>query len=113
MSSLSDILTATKNLVSSVNNLGQTYNNVQGTVSSYDIGGARLVKNGGGRLVNVVVLEAGSSVGTIYDSTSLTGTINSLCKIPNTVGVNVVNMPFGLGMVVCPGEGQVVTVSYS
>jgi hypothetical protein len=113
MASLDDILTTAKNIVSSVNNLGQSYLNVQGAQSLTNISTATLVKSGNGRLASVVVLTAGSTEGTAYDSTSTTSAISPLCRIPNTVGVTFVNIPFGLGLVVAPGTGQVVTVSYS
>ena len=112
MSSLTDILTATKNLVSSVNDLGQTYLAVQGKQSSTNIQSATLVSSSSGRLASISVLVAGSA-GTIYDSNTTTNLNNKLCVIPATVGVQFVNLPVGLGILVVPGSGQIVTISYS
>jgi len=60
MSSLSDILTAAKNVVTSVNQLGLTYLRVQGAVRSTTMTTATLVTSGQGRLASVSVVVAGS-----------------------------------------------------
>lgn len=116
--STSDLLTAQKNLVSSVNNLSQTYIQINGAQVSANIeNGASptLVKSSSGRVVNVFVSTEGSTLGIIYDSNTASVPSNAtiLYKIPNTIGLYQVNMPAGLGIVVSPGTDQVVTVSYS
>jgi hypothetical protein len=113
MSSLSDILTAAKNVVTAVNGVAQTYLNVQGTLNSSGITAAKLVKSGTGRISSVSVIVAGSANGFVYDSNSLSITSAPLYVIPQTVGVYFVNMPASLGIVVAPGTGQTITVSYS
>ena len=113
MSSLSDILTAAKNIVTALNGLGQTYLEVQGNQVLNNISTATVVSTGQGRLASIAVLTAGSAVGAAYDATISTATTNKIVTIPNTVGVIVVNIPTNNGIVIAPGTGQVVTVSYS
>jgi len=113
MSSLSDILTAAKNIASSINGVGQTYLQVQGNLVLNNISAATLVSTGQGRLASIAVLTAGSAVGAAYDATLSSATTNKIVTIPNTVGMIVVNIPTNNGIVIAPGTGQVVTVSYS
>lgn len=113
MSSLSDILTAAKNLVTAVNGVAQAYVGVQGSQNSADISAATLIKAGPGRVATIVVTTAGTTDGYIYDATNSNATINKIYVIPNTVGATFVNMPVNLGLVVSPGSGQIIAVSYS
>lgn len=115
--SFADILTALKNLVTSVNNLSSTYQKINGIQIKANLTGSSpiLITDTATRLATVSVIEAGSTVGYVYDSK--TATINSetstLCAIQNTVGTYFINMPANLGLVISPGTDQVVTVSYS
>jgi len=111
--SLSDILTTAKNLVTAVGTAFQNYLNAQGSASVSNISAAILVKQGAGRVATVVVTTAGSAPGSVYDGNSTASTTNKIYVIPNTVGVQVVNMPVNLGINVVPGTGQVVAISYS
>jgi hypothetical protein len=112
--SLSDILTAAKNIVTAINGAANIYLSVNGTTDYPNIKTSPvLVKSGAGRLAVVSVVTAGSTVGTIYDANAATATTNPVYTIPNTVGVYVVNMPVSFGLVVSPGTSQVVSVSYS
>lgn len=111
--SLTDILTATKNVVTAVNTAAQNYLNVQGAQGYPHITSSTLVKNTAGRVAVVSVTTAGSTTGTIYDSNSTSITTTPIYIIPTTVGVYVVNIPVNNGVLVVPGTSQVVTVSYS
>jgi len=111
--SLSDILTAAKNIVTALNNASQTYLNVNGARSSCNISAATVVSSSSGRCVSVIVTTAGSTTGSVYDSISTSNTTLSVFVIPNTVGVFTVNCPVTNGIVVAPGSGQIVTVVYS
>lgn len=113
MSSLSDILTVAKNVVTAVSQLGQTYLAVQGTKVTTDISSATLVQAGEGRVARVSVVVAGSATGSVYDASSASATTGMLWSIPNSVGVTEVNLPVNNGIVVAPGTGQTVTISYS
>lgn len=118
MASPADILTAIKNVVSAVNLAAQTYLDVQGAQSRtgmqiIGLNTAYLLKRGTGRLAVITVTTAGSATGTAYDTDSETSLIRPIFIIPNTVGVTTINMPFSYGLVITPGTGQVLSVSYS
>jgi hypothetical protein len=113
MASLSDILTATKNIVTALNQLGQTYLQVQGLNVYSNITTPTVIKNGQGRVVRVSVIVAGSADGAIYDADVATVTTDKLITIEKVIGIVEVNMPVNNGIVVHPGTGQTVTISYS
>lgn len=105
--------TTFQNLVTALNGAFQTYLTVQGIKGAPAITTATLVKSGAGRLATVVVIDAGSAVGAIYDANAASSTTGQIYAIPETVGVFVVNVPVSTGIVVAPGSGQKVTISYS
>jgi len=113
MASLSDILTAAKNVVTSVNQLGLTYLRVQGTARSVTMTSSTLVASGQGRIASVSVVIAGSTACVIYDSNSTASATNALAAVTNAIGVTVINMPYNNGLVVVPGTGMTVVVTYS
>ena len=113
MASLSDILTAAKNIVTALNQLGQTYIQVEGSSMQSDIKTATLVQSGQGRIVRVIIVDAGSGAGAIYDAASSGATSNKLLTIPTTVGVAEANIPVNNGIVVAPGTGQTIAIVYS
>lgn len=112
MASLSDILTTAKNVVTAINGVAQTYLAVQGSQISSDITTATLLKKGSGRVATVSIIVGGAN-GFIYDASVDTATTKPIYVIPNTVGVIFVNLPVVNGIVVVPGAGQTVSVSYS
>lgn len=111
--SLTDILTTAKNLVTAVNQLGQTYLSINGSKKSATLTATTVVASGQVRLVNVTVPAAGTTSGTIYDCGSTTALINPVFAIPTTAGVYSINIPMNAGITVVPGTGQSVVVSYS
>lgn len=113
MASLTDILTTAKNIVTAVNDLGQTFLKVNGSRSTAAISAATLVTTGQGRLCRIAVTTAGTTLGTVYDASSTGVTTSPIYSIPNALGVVEVSLPTNNGIVVAPGTGQVVTVSYS
>lgn len=113
MSSISDILTAAKNIASALNQLGQTYLSVEGAQLYSGITSATLVKAGQGRIARVSVVVAGSSAGAVYDASAATATTDKLVTLPTTVGVTEINLPVNNGIVVAPGTGQTIAISYS
>jgi hypothetical protein len=120
MANLSDILTTAQNIASAINGIAQTYLNVQGIKNTAGITAAKLVSvvsaapnPPNARLARVSVIVAGSVAGTIYDANNVTATTNPIYVIPMTVGVFEVNFPLSFGLVVVPGTGQTVSVSYS
>ena len=113
MSSLNDILTAAKNIVTALNTAAQTYLNVNGSRVASGVSAATLIATGAGRVASISVTTAGSAVGAVYDANATGVTTNPVYTIPMTVGVVFVNIPVINGIVVAPGTGQVVTVIYS
>ena len=109
----SDILTTLKNIVTALNNASQSYLNVNGQQNLASITAATVVKSTPGRVATVSVIVAGSAAGKVYDATTASATTNPIFVIPTTVGVTIVNIPTLYGIVVAPGTGQTVTVSYS
>jgi hypothetical protein len=73
-----------------------------------------VVYAGVGRLAFVNVIVAGSTVGAVYDGSSTSGnTINNqLAAIPDTLGSYNISMPVVTGIVIVPGTGMTVAVSY-
>lgn len=113
MTSPDDILTAVKNIVTALNNYSQSYLNVNGSTNATGLTTATVVKASAGRVCTVSVIVAGSGAGTVYDGTVAGATKNPVFTIPMTAGVYVVNIPTLFGIVVAPGSGQTVTVSFS
>ncbi|UOF80318.1 hypothetical protein [Caudoviricetes sp.] len=113
MASLDDILTTSKNIVTALSQLGQTFMDVQGSKSYTNITTATLVQSGQGRIARVIVVVAGSGTGAVYDAASATATSDKLLTIPTTVGVGEANIPVNNGIVVAPGTGQTVAIVYS
>jgi hypothetical protein len=113
--STSDILTAIKNIVTALATDATNFLNVNGQVSFAAITVPTIVKPTAGRIASVSVIVAGSSTGFIYDAVLLTDTTKPLYVIPMSVGTEpyVVNLPNSFGLVVVPGTGMKVTVSYS
>lgn len=111
--SLSDILTAAKNIVTAINGLAQSYNEVQGSISVPAVSALTQISQKGGRVASISVTTAGTSTGLVYDSNAATVTTRPVYVIPEAVGVYVVNLPVSYGVLVQPGTGQVLTVSYS
>lgn len=111
--SVSDILTALKNIVLALSNQADTNLTLAGKLIATAITAPTVISVAAGRVVKVSVIVAGTSGGTIYDSTSVTSLAKPVAKIPVAEGITKVNIPVTVGIVVIPGAGQTVTVSYS
>lgn len=121
MTSQTDFLTTQKNGVVAINGLNQTLAGAnsrtdyyKGQYTSAPITAATLVASGSGYLVNVAILVAGAA-GNIYNaaSTGGAGSTNLIYPTVATVGFTPVGMRFTNGLVVTPGAGQTVVVTYS
>lgn len=115
MASLDDILTTQKNGVVALNNVFQALNVLNPTTTSATVTSSTLVIAGKGRLICFSVVVAGSASGLIYNAGTPTGGAagNALVATPTTIGVYPVNMMFTDGLVVAPGTGQSINVTYS
>jgi hypothetical protein len=88
--------------------------NAAGVKHALGITVATVVKALPGSLLGFTVLVAGTGNGTINDTTTIGGaaTANAVCVTPQTVGSVAVNFPCTSGIVVVPGTGQTISVSY-
>jgi hypothetical protein len=86
-----------------------------GSSNRYNITSATLVKASAGRVVRVSVIVAGSTAGTVNDcaTTGAAAASNQVATIPATVGVLSLDWPCATGLVLVPGTGQTLAVSYS
>jgi hypothetical protein len=93
----------------------------QGKCSTLNIAAATLVATvpsyaslAQARLVRVQVLVAGSAPGAAYDCATVAAAAaaNQVGAWPNTIGSYLIDMPVLNGIVIVPGAGQAVSVSY-
>lgn len=117
MATLDDLLTTQKNGVIAINNLNQTYAYLGGKTTSATLTASTLVFSGPGRLVSYSITVKGSAAGTIYNSPTTGGVSASNALIVTTatqeVGVYQVGVHFSNGLVVSPGTGQSINITYS
>ena len=128
MATNSDFLTSQKNGVVATNGLTQSWTNYQrksfgdntspcfsGPKTENDAATAHVAYTGSGNLVAVSVVDAGSSPGYIYDQAQTTNLdpATRLHAIPTTQGIMPAAFKFSSGLVVVPGTGQSVTLTYS
>ena len=116
MASLDDILTTAKNIVTAINGISNKLDRFSASGASYtyaNITATTLIKSGSGSIAVVSVTTPGTTSGTIYDANAVGFTSSPIFKIPMTVGLTIVNMPVTNGIVVAPGTGQAVSISYS
>lgn len=85
-----------------------------GSGSTMNITAATVVKAGPGRLVRLNVIAAGAAAGAIYDAASTSGNTaaNQTFAIPNAIGTYYLDWPHLTGIVITPGSGQTISVSY-
>lgn len=115
MASLDDILTTQKNGVVAINALNNITLGTAGTVTSVTVTATTLIFAGRGRLVSFAVVVPGSASGTIHNSATAGGisASNALCATPNTIGIYPSGQIFTNGLVIDPGAGQSINVTYS
>jgi hypothetical protein len=82
--------------------------------SLLNITSATVVKTGFGKVGKISVTVAGSVAGTVSDVATTGGVAaaNLIGVIPNTVGIYTFNFPALVGIVIVPGTGQTVSVSF-
>ena len=112
--SLDDILTTQRNGVIAINGLSQANLRTLGTITSSTVTADTLVVSGSGYLVRYSILVAGVA-GTIHNANSIANAAatNALCVSQATTGVFSAGMAFTNGLVIKPGAGQSVNVTYS
>jgi len=87
----------------------------QGINSFLNISAATAIKSSKGRIAKVNVTTGGSTNGSIYDhaTTSGTGATNLVASIPDVIGSYTIDFPCANGIVIVPGTGMVVSVSFN
>jgi hypothetical protein len=112
--SLDDIFTTAKNIVTAINGLNTSFQRSLGSVTTATVTVDTLVVTGNGRLVNVCVVDGGSADGAIYNINSVTGgtDANTLFTIPQTADIYPLGQIFNSGLVIAPGTGQKINVTY-
>jgi hypothetical protein len=119
MATLDDILTAQKNGVVAVNTLNQTWLNYArreyGDVTSQCVTAKTLITTGSGYAATFSVVNAGTTFGYIYDVASPDNPPESarLVAILKDEGVYRADSKFDNGLLIVPGTGHAVTVTYS
>jgi hypothetical protein len=113
--SLTNLLTASQNVVTALNNNAQTSLQIAGNKVVAGLTSQTLVSSNPGRLCVVSVIVAGTTTGKVWDASSTVAAVNAhlLATIPLAVGVYIFNMPVANGIVITPGTGMTVAVSYS
>lgn len=86
----------------------------EGEVSALNIAAATVVKATPGRLMRISVVVAGSAAGAAYDAAATSGNTaaNEIAAIPNAVGVIYLCWPCAAGILIVPGTGMTVAVSF-
>lgn len=121
MASDADFLTTGKNGVVAIN-ANTAALTAQTTLTGYLAGqytstahnAAAVIATSSGYLVSFSIIVAGAA-GTINNTTTTGGAAagNAICATPATVGIYPVGARFSSGLVVTPGAGQTVVVTYS
>lgn len=85
-----------------------------GTMSALNITVPTVLKIGAGRVARVVVNTAGTTAGMISDAAATGGALaaNLIANIPATAGTTEYDFPFAAGLLITPGTGQVLAVSF-
>lgn len=113
--SFDDLLTATKNAVQGINSIEQALAQHNASVTSLTVTTSTLIVVGRGKLLGVCVVVAGSAAGAVYNLSAPSGSppaAYKLCSVPNSVGFMEPKQVFSEGLLVVPGTGQSLNVTY-
>ena len=88
---------------------------ITGQKTALNITSATVVKAAPGQVLTVTVVVAGSAPGTVNDclTTGAAAASNAIASLPAAVGSQQLNFPCQVGIVVTPGTGQTIAISYS
>ena len=83
--------------------------------TTLNITAATVIKASAGLVFRASVIVAGSAAGTINDclTTGTAATANAVVILPNTVGQIQAEWPMNTGIVVVPGTGQTIALSWA
>jgi hypothetical protein len=119
MATQDDILTTQKNGVVGVNQLTQTWSDYlraeHGTSVSKCVDAATVITQGSGYVISISVVEKGTKAGFLYDAATVEAPKDEdrLMAVKMDEGVFLAGFKFKSGLLVVPGEGQAVTITYS
>ena len=115
MASTDDLLTVYKSYVSAVAAFNTTIPKYFGQLTLLTVTSPTVIATGMGRVVNVSVTVAGSAAGAIYNWSSATGytSMYQLFVVPNALGITNVGLFFTNGILLVPGTGQSLNITYS
>lgn len=87
----------------------------EATKRTLNITANTVVKASNGNLASVSIVVAGTAAGTIHDAATVAGATaaNIISALPAVAGPLVINFPCTSGIVVKPGAGQTIAVSYT
>ncbi|MGC9271242.1 hypothetical protein [Acidiphilium sp.] len=85
-----------------------------GTLTARNITSATVIKPAAGVPIIAQVIVAGTTTGAVYDAAATTGDVaaNQVAVIPETVGAYRIETPCQTGILIVPGTGMTVAVSY-
>lgn len=124
MANLDDVVTVQKNGVVGLNALTKTlddfraiYKSVVGSKTYLGAVDNSLVSTNSGRLVNVTICISGANISTLHDAGAVSGASNSNIiasfAASQAVGTYAINVPFSNGLVVKPGSGTTLSITYA
>jgi hypothetical protein len=113
--SMTDVLTTHKNVVTALNGSITMALNLAGSSVAPGLKVQTLVSAAPGRVVTISVVILGTTTGSIWDANSFVSATPArlIMTIPMAVGVYKLDMPVAYGIVVTPGTGMTVAISYS
>lgn len=108
-------LSAILNTPRSIFQLATTELFLAGNMTSPAVAASTILSTQAGWIANIQVLAAGSSPGFIYNAPSFSSMTNAtkLMPIQNSIGLQHGFVNFNNGMIVVPGPGQLVNITYS
>jgi len=86
-----------------------------GYQATYNITAATVIKIGSGLIATVSVIVAGSAAGAVHDAatTGAAAASNQVATIPAAIGLVPVRWGVTTGIVIVPGTGQTLALSWS
>ncbi len=110
-----NFLSALKNAVTALSTIAQTGVNLSGNTTSPAYSTSVILSTQAGWVANAQVIVAGSTPGYIYNCQNFASatTANKLMTLQNTIGQQKAGCNFNNGLVLAPGTGQLVSITYS
>jgi hypothetical protein len=108
-------LSTLQNSMRAINGIGTAGKFIAGNTTSAAYATSVVLSTQAGWIANIQVLSAGSAPGFIYNAPTFAGVVdaNKLMPIQTALGLQHGFVNFNNGMVVVPGPGQLVNVTYS